>query len=107
MENLLQNTLLYDFYSPLLTQRQRDIYHMYFFDDMSLAEISSKLNITRQAVNFSVKQSQKSLVEFESLLNLVEQHGTVKQHLQGLEAAIGTGDIASSRKILQDLTAIF
>jgi len=107
VEKLLENTLLYDFYSSLLTQRQRDIYHMYFFDDLSLTEIGSKLNITRQAVNLSVKQSQKSLLEFERCLNLIEHNELAKRHLQALDTAIGIGDMDGCRKVLQDLTAIF
>lgn len=42
--------LLYDFYSPLLTERQRKVYETLCFSDLTLSEAASVLGISRQAV---------------------------------------------------------
>ena len=42
--------LLYDFYSPLLTERQRKVYETLCFSDLSLSEAAGVLGISRQAV---------------------------------------------------------
>ncbi|MDR2168255.1 MAG: DNA-binding protein [Clostridiales bacterium] len=106
MEKLLENTLLYDFYGDLLTCRRKDIYHMYFFEDMSLAEIGERLGITRQAVNFSLKQSQQSIEGFEAILGLVALHRTAKAHLVALNRALAAQDLDESNRILLELEKI-
>lgn len=67
--------MLFDFYGPLLTDRQRDVFRMYFQEDLSLAEIGEELDISRQAVYDLLKRVQVSLEELESKLHLVERHG--------------------------------
>ena len=42
--------LLYDFYSPLLTARQRKVYETLCFSDLTLSEAAEILGISRQAV---------------------------------------------------------
>ena len=103
MDELLHNTLLYDFYGRLLTEKQRDIYQLYFCEDMSLGEIGAKYGITRQAVNFSLKQSRKSLDEFEATLGLVSQHKNTKFYLNAMEQALKQRDFDESNRILLEL----
>jgi len=103
MDNVLRNSLLYDFYSELLTERQRDIYNMYFCEDFSLAEIGDKFGISRQAVNFSLKQAQKSFDNFEEVLKLVERHISAKDHLEELRHALEHENYADGVMILTKL----
>ncbi len=42
--------LLYDFYSPLLTERQRKVYETLCFSDLTLSEAADELGISRQGV---------------------------------------------------------
>ena len=103
MDNVLRNTLLYDFYGDLLTLRQKDIYHMYFCDDLSLAEIGDKFSISRQAVNFSIKQAQKSLDTFEKVLKLVERHIYVRDCISKLRQALEIENYTESIAMLTEL----
>ena len=103
METVLRNTLLYDFYGDLLTEKQKNIYHMYFCEDLSLAEIGNRFGISRQAVNFSLKQSQKSFDAFEDVLGLVERHLSALLHIAELRRAIERKDYTESIKKLADL----
>ena len=61
MEKTLRMNLLFDFYGPLLTDRQRDVFRMYFQEDLSLAEIGEELDVSRQAVYDLLKRVQVSL----------------------------------------------
>ncbi len=74
MDKTLKMSLLFDFYGPLLTQRQQDIYQLYFDDDLSLGEIADQLDISRQAVHDILKRSGSALAEFESKLNLLAKY---------------------------------
>lgn len=65
--------MLIDFYGKLLTQKQYEILDLYYYNDYSLAEISENLGITRQGVHDSLRRSQKTLLEYEDKLKLIER----------------------------------
>jgi hypothetical protein len=71
MDDILQLTLLYDFYGELLTQKQKQVYEMYYQDDLSLSEIGEELSISRQAVQDQLKRTEKILLGYEEKLQLV------------------------------------
>ena len=75
---LLKFVSLYDFYSPLLSDRQRDVLDLYYNDDLSLSEIASELGITRQGVRDAVKTGEARLMEFEDKLRAVETINELK-----------------------------
>jgi len=74
MEDAVRKALMYDFYGPLLTPRQQDIYEMYYGQDMSLGEIAEQLEISRQAVWDILKRSAVILEEYEQKLGLIRRH---------------------------------
>ena len=69
---LLKFVSLYDFYSPMLSDRQKDVLDLYYNDDLSLSEIASELGITRQGVRDAIKTGEAKLNEFEDKLHAVE-----------------------------------
>ncbi len=74
MDKILFLTMLYDFYSELLTNKQKEIFELYYLNDLSLYEISSEYNISRQAVLDSIKRTEKSLLHYEEKLSLIEKY---------------------------------
>jgi len=103
MDKVLYDTLLFDFYGALLTDKQRDVYHMYFCEDLSLAEIGEKLGISRQAVNFSLKHARRSFDDYEAALHLIAHHRSAKARAADLAAALEEHDFDESKKILTEL----
>lgn len=76
-------SLLFDFYGEILTEKQQDVIDYYYNDDLSLAEISEHLGITRQGVRDSIKRAEATLIEMEEKLGLAKrfreiQHGLDK-----------------------------
>ena len=45
----------------------------YYFDDLSLSELSENYNISRAAVSDMLKRSEKIMRDYEEKLNLVEK----------------------------------
>ena len=41
--------MLFDFYGDILTDKQKELFDLYYNDDLSLAEISEHMGITRPA----------------------------------------------------------
>ena len=59
---------LLDFYSQLLTQRQKTCLDLHYNADMSLLEIAEQENISRQAVFDAIKKGEASLIKLENSL---------------------------------------
>ena len=72
-ENAVEVCLLFDFYGAMLTQRQQEIFDLYYNDDLSLSEISEQMQISRQAVRDSVTRSKNLMIGFEQRLGLVRR----------------------------------
>ncbi len=70
----LRLTLLFDFYSALLTEKQSLFFELYFFNDLSLNEIAEQYGISPQAVSDLLKRTAKLLEDYEGKLNLLEKH---------------------------------
>ena len=107
MEKFVQQTLLYDFYGELLTERQQQVYESVVLEDYSLSEVAENLGISRQGVHDMIKRCNHTLEEYESRLHLVEKFLCIRKQVQKIkELAVGynAGEITEiSNKILEEL----
>lgn len=71
----LEMSLLFDFYGETLTDKQRELFDLYYNEDLSLAEIAEHAGITRQGVRDSIKRAEHALREMEDKLGLVARYG--------------------------------
>ncbi len=90
MEELLELTLLYDFYGELLTEKQKRVYEMHYQEDLSFSEIGEELSITRQAVLDQIKRTEKILREYEQKLGLVSKFHTQQKALIEMKEILET-----------------
>jgi len=88
--------LLYDFYGPLLTDRQRQLLELYYEQDYSLGEIAGELSVTRQAVHDTLKRAEESLEYFERKLNLAMRYLNDRNRIG--EALAVLDDLAGGRE---------
>lgn len=75
----LEMSLLFDFYGETLTEKQRELFDLYYNEDLSLAEIAEHAGITRQGVRDSIKRAEHALGEMESKLGLVARYGDTER----------------------------
>lgn len=80
-------TNLFDIYESLLTDREKEIFKYYYYEDLSLSEIGENLNITRTGVFNTLKKVEEKLTQFEASLKLMNIKNTLKGLLD--EADIG------------------
>ena len=73
MENLKILTILYDYYEGLLTDKQKKYFEEYYFNDLSLSEISENYNISRTAVSKQINEVITKLNTYEEKLKLYEK----------------------------------
>ena len=74
MEKYFKMSYLIDIYSSLLTDKQLKVLEYYYNDDISLSEIASMLNISRQGVYVTLKRAEKIISEYDDKLNLLEKY---------------------------------
>ena len=107
MEKFVEQTLLYDFFFFLLTERQQQVYESVVLEDYSLSEVAEDLGISRQGVHDMIKRCNHTLEEYESRLHLVEKFLCIRKQVQKIkELAVGynAGEITEiSNKILEEL----
>ena len=66
--------MLYDFYSSLFSDKQKEYFEDYYFNNLSLAEISENIGISRNAVHKSIKLIEKKLNFYEENLSLYKKN---------------------------------
>lgn len=85
MDDILQLTLLYDFYGELLTEKQKQVYELHYQNDLSLTEIGEELSISRQAVRDQLKRTEKILQAYEEKLQLVSRFQAQKKAVREMK----------------------
>ena len=75
-------TNLFDIYESLLTDREKEIFKYYYYEDLSLSEISENLNITRTGVFNTLKKVEEKLLQYEYNLKLMSIKSTLKSLLE-------------------------
>lgn len=84
----LELCLLFDFYGEMLTDKQRELFDLYYNEDLSLSEIAEHAGITRQGVRDAVVRAEHTLTALEDKLHLVSRYGKIDQHAQALSQEI-------------------
>ncbi|MDR2771032.1 MAG: DNA-binding protein [Clostridiales Family XIII bacterium] len=88
LENASKMNLLYDFYGGLLKKGQRDVFRMYYAEDLSLAEIAADIRISRQGVHDALKRSAAALESYERALGLAEKYARAERTVALAGAAL-------------------
>lgn len=81
-EKIVEIGILFDFYGKLLTEKQYSVIDLYYIHDLSLAEIGSELNITRQGVFDILRRAEQKLYEYEDNLGLVKKFYSSHEEIQ-------------------------
>ena len=72
-EKDLKVTALYDLYAPLFSEKKREAFEMYYFEDLSLKEISEHTGTTRQGIRDLIVRTGEELHAYEASLGLYEK----------------------------------
>ncbi|BAD40449.1 YlxM family DNA-binding protein [Symbiobacterium thermophilum] len=105
MKDVQRIALLFDFYGPLLTERQQELIRAYYLEDHSLAEIADADGVSRQAVHELIRRSEAALQEYEQRLGFVAEHQRRLRLLDELQEALDRADLSAARRALAALRA--
>ena len=73
MEDVIYYNELYDLYGKLLTDKQRQYFEDYYFNNLSFAEIAENYDISRNAAFKQLHIVTDKLEEYESKLQLFKK----------------------------------
>ena len=95
----LEMCLLFDFYGEMLTDKQKEMFDLYYNEDLSLAEISEHVGITRQGVRDSIVRAERALREMEEKLGLVARYGRTEVNTDQMLADLHTLKMINSNQL--------
>ena len=70
---------LFDIYGLLLTEKEQDTFRDYYQEDLSLSEIAEENNVSRAAVQKTVKNVLEKLNYYEDILNIYKKNIKLKE----------------------------
>lgn len=101
--------MLFDFYKPLLTEKQRTYLTYYFHEDYSLGEIAEQFSVSRQAIYEHIKRAETVLEDYEEKLQLLAKHerrtAKAKQLAREIGACGEETEAVRIRKMIDDLVS--
>lgn len=85
MKEVVHFSSLYDIYGNLLTERQKDVFESYYFENLTLDEIALFDGVSKSSVAKTLKQVKETLEEFEEKLRFFEYMDKVKKEFENEE----------------------
>ena len=79
MDRLDLLIILFDYYEELLTDSQKKYFIDYYFNNLSLGEISENENVSRNAVSKDLKLTKEKLISYEEKLKLYDKDKKIRK----------------------------
>ena len=74
--------ILYDYYSELFNEKQRSYFEDYYFNNVSLGEISDNIEISRNAIHKVIKNIEEKLLLYEDKIGLYKKSCQIKKIIE-------------------------
>ena len=103
MEKDLTYGTLLQIYGKLLTEKQQEVVGLYYDYDLSLAEISENLGISRQAVLDSLRNACDSLRNYEEKLNILAKNLYLSADIEKIRILTAEKNFEQIDKVLTEI----
>ena len=70
MEDIVYIISLYDYYGELLTEKQKNYFEDYYFDNLTMEEIAENDGVSKNAISKQIINIKEKLNYYESILKL-------------------------------------
>ena len=87
---------LYETYSKLLNDREREYFENYYYEDYNLQEIADNYEVSKSYVGKFINEIEEKLVKFEEALLMYEKMNKLRnitKYMEDLEAKIKIDEI--------------
>ena len=79
---------LFDYYGELFTDKQKEYFIDYCFNNLTLQEIADNNNVSRNAVHRNIKEVEEKLDYYESKLHLHSNRKKIEKIICNLDSDI-------------------
>lgn len=79
MEDVLYFNELYDLYGDLLTEKQREYFEDYYFNNLSFSEMAEAYDVSRNAIFKQLHITTDKLEEYEAKLGLLKKKKIIEE----------------------------
>ena len=84
----LKYSYLFDYYGDLFTDKQKEYFIDYYFNNLTLQEIAENNNISSNAVHKNIKDVIEKLDYYESKLNLYSNKKKIEELIKDIDKDI-------------------
>ena len=81
MEDRVYIISLYDYYGELLTEKQKNYFEDYYFDNLTMEEIAENDGVSKNAISKQIFNIKEKLNYYENILNLYSNKSKIKELL--------------------------
>ena len=110
IDNRAYESLLYDFYGVLLTDKQREVMELYHEENYSIVEIAKELKVSKQAIYENLRKSDAILRNYEAKLGLMLSLLRTRELIESVEGKIdgliSSPELAENSKVKEGLLEI-
>lgn len=85
MEEVVYYNDLYDLYGMLLTDKQRQYFEDYYFNNLSFSEMATNYDISRNAVFKQIHVVIDKLIEYEEKLGLLKKREILNELVTNID----------------------
>lgn len=84
----LKYSILFDYYGELFTDKQKECFTDYYFNNLTLQEIADNNNVSRNAVHKNIKDIIQKLDYYEDKLKLYSNKQKIEKIIENIDADI-------------------
>ena len=79
---------LYEIYNKLLTDKEKEYFENYYFEDLSLQEMADNYEVSKSYVGKYLNGIEKKIYDYEESLNLFEKNNKIKELISNIDKDI-------------------
>lgn len=79
---------LFDYYGNLFTEKQKEYFIDYYFNNLTLQEIAENNDVSKNAVHKNIKDITKKLDYYESKLKLYDNKKKIQKLIENIDQHI-------------------
>ena len=84
----LKYSILFDYYGELFTDKQKEYFTDYYFNNLTLQEIADNNKVSRNAVHKNIKDILQKLDYYEEKLNLYSNKQKIEKLIENIDVEI-------------------
>lgn len=84
----LKYVYLFDYYGELFTEKQKDYFKDYYFNNLTLQEIADNNKVSRNAVHKNIKEILSRLDYYEDKLKLYSNKQKIEKLIENIDVNV-------------------